>query len=370
MLFNIRIIYIEIVFFLNIASSFFKKIQNLLKDCSFLVLMKQKAACILLLISISFCLLNIRRVECQSQDSLIINADGTVTPSTALIKQETNTYTLTGDFQGSVLVQRSNIILNGAGNTLQCLTNSEYGVKLLDVSNVTIKNMTIRSSSFGCIYGIELTDCKDCTVTNNTVTDVWSILGLNGILYAGVYVSGGGSNTFTRNTLLNNSLGLYFINTANNLITENLINYTYHSVNSSTSGVSFNNASGNFVYHNNFRAEVGAQAGAYASNNTWDNGYPSGGNYWIDYHSRYPNASMIGASGIGSIAYKIDDLNRDNYPLMTPFNASAIVETSPTPIVTPIAVPQQDNALLIGAIAVVVVIAIIGLVVYFNRRHH
>ena len=37
----------------------------------------------------------------------------------------------------------------------------------------------------------------------------------------------------------------------------------------------------------------------------WDDGYPSGGNYWSDYASRYPNATEIGSSGIGDTEYLI-----------------------------------------------------------------
>ncbi len=30
----------------------------------------------------------------------------------------------------------------------------------------------------------------------------------------------------------------------------------------------------------------------------WDDGYPSGGNYWVDYQTRYPDSKMIDSSGI------------------------------------------------------------------------
>ncbi|UCC59173.1 MAG: hypothetical protein JSW14_04915 [Candidatus Bathyarchaeum sp.] len=52
---------------------------------------------------------------------------------------------------------------------------------------------------------------------------------------------------------------------------------------------------------------------------TWDNGFPSGGNYWSDYQTRYPNATEVGTSGIGDIPYIINENNQDNYPLMEPF---------------------------------------------------
>jgi len=58
--------------------------------------------------------------------------------------------------------------------------------------------------------------------------------------------------------------------------------------------------------------------------NVWDNGYPSGGNYWSDcagvdlFSGPYQNET--GCDGIGDISYVIDGNSRDNYPLMGPFN--------------------------------------------------
>jgi parallel beta-helix repeat protein len=57
--------------------------------------------------------------------------------------------------------------------------------------------------------------------------------------------------------------------------------------------------------------------------NSWNNG--SMGNYWMDYTTRYPNASEIGQTGIGDIPYIIDG-NIDNYPLMYPWGVPPEIE--------------------------------------------
>jgi hypothetical protein len=46
----------------------------------------------------------------------------------------------------------------------------------------------------------------------------------------------------------------------------------------------------------------------------WDNGFPSGGNYWSDYTGTYTNGD-----GIGDTPYVIDANNQDRYPLMNPW---------------------------------------------------
>lgn len=46
---------------------------------------------------------------------------------------------------------------------------------------------------------------------------------------------------------------------------------------------------------------------------SWDNG--SVGNFWDDYQTKYPNATELTDSGVGSTPYLIDENNTDHYPL-------------------------------------------------------
>jgi len=48
--------------------------------------------------------------------------------------------------------------------------------------------------------------------------------------------------------------------------------------------------------------------------NVWDDGYPSGGNYWSDY-----NGTDSTGDGIGDTAYVVDANNTDHYPLIGMF---------------------------------------------------
>jgi hypothetical protein len=77
----------------------------------------------------------------------------------------------------------------------------------------------------------------------------------------------------------------------------------------------------------------------------WDNGYPSGGNFWSDYTAKYSNASLIEDSGIWNTSYVISERLGlvDRYPLYNPYEIyvstlptpppNEIVEDSPTPSV-------------------------------------
>jgi len=71
----------------------------------------------------------------------------------------------------------------------------------------------------------------------------------------------------------------------------------------------------NTVYHNNFISNQ-LQVSLFNSvDNIWDDGYPSGGNYWSDY-----NGTDMNQDGVGDTSYGIDANNTDRYPLVGMFS--------------------------------------------------
>ena len=57
--------------------------------------------------------------------------------------------------------------------------------------------------------------------------------------------------------------------------------------------------------------------------NTWDNGYPSGGNYWSNYTDvdlyTGPHQNITGRDGIWDHPHVVDANNQDKYPLTNPW---------------------------------------------------
>jgi parallel beta-helix repeat protein len=95
----------------------------------------------------------------------------------------------------------------------------------------------------------------------------------------------------------------------------------------------------NTFYHNNFLNNAfGAFDNSSSSVEFWDNRAKSGGNYWSDYLTTYPNASETASSGMGNTAYLVSSGNLDNYPLMAPYNTLNLgnpPSANPAPTVVP-----------------------------------
>lgn len=123
-------------------------------------------------------------------------------------------------------------------------------------------------------------------------------------------------NSIYRNNITNNAqYGIFLEHSSNNSIYGN-------NIMNNGCGIDLFRSSGNRIFHNNFINNV-RQVCSYESVNVWDDGYPSGGNYWSDYvgvdEKSGPRQDKPGSDGIGDTSYVIDYHNVDRYPLMRPW---------------------------------------------------
>jgi len=202
-----------------------------------------------------------------------IRGDGNVDPPEAPIWREGDLYTLMvniiSDADG-IVIERNNMMLDGAGYTLQGPENGT-GINLSGTNNVTIKNTHIKDF----VTGIEVSFSNYNSISGNNIT-------------------------------ANNEYGIVLVFSSSNSISGN-------NITNSGYGILLGSSSSNSIFHNNFINNA-QQAYSIDSVNVWDDGYPSGGNYWSDYTS-----TDADHDGIGDTPYVIDGLNQDNYPLMQPF---------------------------------------------------
>ena len=172
-------------------------------------------------------------------------------------------------------------------------------VGLVNCTRTTVHDLTIHNVG----EGVLLAYTRNCTITNNTIVNSW---------YGILHIYDSNYNRISGNRLIHNEYGIVLYNTSRyNTIDEN-------SIRDNHLGVWLVDSSNNKFYHNSFKHNshqvddyARYEPSVPASINTWDDGYPSGGNYWTDYNGTDGNHD-----GIGDTPYVIDANNSDHYPLL------------------------------------------------------
>jgi parallel beta-helix repeat protein len=272
----------------------------------------------------------------------------TITTDTILTEDYFNT-TIVIDADGVTLDGDGHRIIGPSPDYVICDPDTgdvswTVGILLEGRTGVTVKNCRVT----GFAYGFFLNDSDGNTLQGNTANDnafigfVLSYSSDNTLLDNTANGSGDDPqngfdlytsfrNTLQGNTANDNSNGFTFELSEGNVLRGNTANNNtisgfmvgYSGNNTLTGNTVSNNANGiwwgsnNRIYHNNFVNNI-QQVNIENTVNTWDDGYPSGGNYWSDYTGVDANGD-----GIGDTPYVINHNNMDQFPLMTPMSVGA-----------------------------------------------
>ncbi|MCJ7423721.1 right-handed parallel beta-helix repeat-containing protein [Candidatus Bathyarchaeota archaeon] len=323
------------------------------------------------------------RVEkAKASGTIYIRTDGRIDPpTTPIVTVDKITYTFTGNIYDSIVVERDNIVVDGDDHATQGI-GTGTGIELSYRSNVTIENVVITQFDFG----ISLNHSANCAIVRNIMmensfeairlyessSNNITSNDINATEYDGIVLYGSSDNKIEENNLTDNYDGIRLYESSKNDITENIVASNYYGIflalssnnsifhnNVTTNdgngvslawsssenrieenhieankwcGIYLNASSSNLIYHNSF-VDNAQQISVNDSPSLWDDGYPSGGNYWSNYTgvdvkcSSYQNET--GSDGVGDTPYIIDANNTDHYPLMGMFQSYNVTYFTP-----------------------------------------
>jgi parallel beta-helix repeat protein len=143
-----------------------------------------------------------------------IRTDGSIYPPIAELSSSDNiTYSLTGNLSSCIVIERNDIVFDGAGYTL-IGEGTGRGIELQGMRNVTIMNVEIR----GFYGGILIWNFS----SNNNVFGVRALDNW----YAGIEVSSAMNNNITGNTVVNCQEGISLEDAEHNTVSRNFIDET------------------------------------------------------------------------------------------------------------------------------------------------
>jgi parallel beta-helix repeat protein len=237
-------------------------------------------------------------------------------------------------------------IANGRVENSKC-SFGYSGIAISSSSNITVLNNQIFGNSidgnFGTAGGLGIAFSKNIVVRNNNISnnirDELVIGSSNNITIAGNILSGSGG-------IASATMEIY--SSADLTIVNNTISHSTHF------GFLLESSNRTLVYHNTFIYNYPNAQQIGGTNDAWDNGYPSGGNYWADYGGYFQAADncsgpsqnvCTGPDGIGDLPYVLQTGQKDRYPLVVHDVVVTSVETSPSVTqgrTTPISVRIQN----------------------------
>jgi parallel beta-helix repeat protein len=304
----------------------------------------------------------VRSSEGSWSGTVYIRIDGSVDPSDAPIQKEGDLYILSGNIiggtAGGIVLQRNNTMIDGAGYALQGANYNGIGIHLSGIMNATVRNVTVT----GFLTGMLVEHCANNTIRESNVT---------ANAYEGIKLATSTNHTLFENTVTGNDLGISLIDfsndnslvsndvdanergielhdSMNNSMLQNHVENVWfdirllrsnsnavcgNEIRYSADGIWLDTSSANLIYHN---LCIGLAALSFPVNytNSWDAGYPSGGNFWSTYEGadlqsgHYQNES--GSDGIGDNPYSVNVYNADNFPLMGAFHDFKMVAQGPS----------------------------------------
>ncbi|HXX88007.1 MAG TPA: NosD domain-containing protein [Candidatus Acidoferrum sp.] len=214
----------------------------------------------------------------------------------------------TGTYYENVIINKT-ISLIGEYPSLTIINGSLGDVISVSADNVQIYDLHI---TFG-LRGVHIDDATGTVIANNLID--YNNVGIELDYANGTDIA---NNLFDHN----GDSAIYLYYSLGNTIVGNTISNTTGSYSSTPFRAQYSN--GSLIYHNNFVYSSWDPLAIVQSFNKWDDGYPTGGNYWVNYNTtdlyNGPYQNITGSDGIGDLPFYIPWSGEiDHYPLIKPY---------------------------------------------------
>jgi parallel beta-helix repeat protein len=230
------------------------------------------------------------------------------------------------------------------------------GLKVDGSSNVTIVDNNLSNSvDAGDGMGLDISGSPNTLASGNVVssniqTGIYvssrnvsvenNLVSSNG--YGGIEIVGGSMIDISANNLSNNTgWGIVAVGSNSSVINQNTVEHTRPLCSNCWGGIGIEllRSTGVSVFHNNLvrnpvqacdnQNQMKVCSDTSISPNRWDDGYPSGGNFWSNYNGTDtcsgPQQNICGyPDGVGDTPM-VFSYARDGYPLMKPFPTNGMV---------------------------------------------
>jgi parallel beta-helix repeat protein len=191
-----------------------------------------------------------------------------------------------GTYIENAVVNKSLNIVGELGAIVRA-ANSTLPIFNITAEYVNISGISFSGSNVGVLLSSGNSSISNCTFYS---------------LNKSIYVANSSGNSIYNNTITNNTIGIYLQVSSNNTLYNNTLKENSY-------GIYLNSSYNNSIYHNNIINSTLLQA--YDNgNNTWDSGYPSGGNFWSNWTSPDRNGD-----GVVDYPYPLGN-NTDSYPVI------------------------------------------------------
>lgn len=238
-----------------------------------------------------------------------IALDNTVNGEPLYYFKDSSDVVMDGTLAGQLLFANCTNVL--ATNLV--ITNTDLGVMVAFVDGASIISNTLTHNKDGIyiVYSDNVT-VENSNVSSSTNTSI-TISRSNAVTIRDSNVSGTTGYQWTIGSFITTNITI-----VGNVVSSNL-DY----------GIGLGDSTPALVYGNAIINNIVQGFDNLGNENSWDNGYPSGGNYWSDYMGvdqfNGPNQDILGSDGIGDTPYVIDFNSQDRYPLMAPPSTSPII---------------------------------------------